>query len=65
MPARPSYSAAVPGNDPLPTRIEQQGPRELAITWSDGDRCVYPVRELRLACACASCVDDRARSTPG
>jgi ATP-binding protein involved in chromosome partitioning len=48
----------MPGNDPVPTRIEQQGPRELAITWSDGAHCVYPVRELRLACACASCVDE-------
>ena len=41
-----------------PTRIRQAGPRELAIAWGDGAECVYPVRELRLACGCASCVDE-------
>src|SRR5262245_16212514 len=41
-----------------PTGIRQQGPRALAITWGDGRESVYPVRELRLACGCASCVDE-------
>jgi ATP-binding protein involved in chromosome partitioning len=41
-----------------PTRIEQSGPRELAITWADGCESRYPVRALRLACACAHCVDE-------
>lgn len=41
-----------------PTRIRQEGPRELAITWSDGAESVYDVRSLRLACACARCVDE-------
>ncbi len=41
-----------------PTAIRQQGPRELAIVWSDGVESVYPVRELRLACGCAQCVDE-------
>jgi ATP-binding protein involved in chromosome partitioning len=41
-----------------PTGIRQQGPRALAITWGDGRESVYPVRALRLACGCASCVDE-------
>jgi ATP-binding protein involved in chromosome partitioning len=42
----------------VPTRIAQKGPRELAIVWSDGAESVYDVRRLRLACACARCVDE-------
>jgi len=41
-----------------PTRIGQQGPRTLAITWSDGHESTYDVRALRLACGCAECVDE-------
>lgn len=41
-----------------PTAIRQEGPRTLAITWTDGHRSVYDVRMLRLACACARCVDE-------
>jgi len=42
----------------IPTRIEQAGPGELGITWSDGRESRYAVRRLRLACACAHCVDE-------
>jgi ATP-binding protein involved in chromosome partitioning len=41
-----------------PTRIEQEGPRQLRIEWSDGHESLYDVRALRLACACATCVDE-------
>ena len=41
-----------------PTSIRQDGPRALAITWADGHQSVYDVRTLRLACACAQCVDE-------
>ena len=44
--------------DPTPTSIAQQGPRNLAITWNDGHQSVYDVRALRLACGCASCIDE-------
>jgi ATP-binding protein involved in chromosome partitioning len=41
-----------------PTEIKQDGPGALAIQWADGASSRYPVRELRLACACAHCVDE-------
>ncbi len=41
-----------------PVKIQQAGPRELAIRWSDGRESVYDVRDLRLACGCATCVDE-------
>lgn len=41
-----------------PTQISQEGPRQLAISWDDGVRSVYAVRDLRLACSCAHCVDE-------
>ena len=41
-----------------PKGIRQLGPRELAIEWADGRVSVYEVRALRLACGCASCVDE-------
>ena len=41
-----------------PSRIAQHGPRELCIEWGDGLRSIYDVRELRLACGCAECVDE-------
>ena len=41
-----------------PSRIAQQGPRHLSITWADGRESVFEVRALRLACACARCVDE-------
>ena len=41
-----------------PAGIRQKSPRELAISWSDGLESVYGVRALRLACACARCVDE-------
>ena len=42
----------------VPTEIRQAGPNRLAITWSDGIASEYDVRALRLACACAQCVDE-------
>ena len=41
-----------------PAGIRQAGPRQLAIEWRDGHRSVFDVRALRLACGCASCVDE-------
>ena len=41
-----------------PTGFRQKSASELAIAWSDGVESVYSVRALRLACACARCVDE-------
>jgi ATP-binding protein involved in chromosome partitioning len=41
-----------------PVQIRQSGERELAIRWSDGRESIYPVRDLRLACGCAHCIDE-------
>jgi ATP-binding protein involved in chromosome partitioning len=48
----------MPGSEIVPAQIRQAGPRELAIRWSDGRETVFDVRALRLACACARCVDE-------
>jgi ATP-binding protein involved in chromosome partitioning len=41
-----------------PTKIAQKDPRTLAIVWADGVESELDVRALRLACACAQCVDE-------
>lgn len=41
-----------------PKEIRQAGATQLAITWQDGHESIYAVRELRLACGCAVCVDE-------
>ena len=57
--AERGYPPTVPQDDrTTPSDIRQDGPRALAITWTDGHRSVYDVRALRLSCACAVCVDE-------
>jgi ATP-binding protein involved in chromosome partitioning len=51
-------SDAAPTLATTPTKIEQRGPRTLGIGWADGAESVLDVRELRLACGCAQCVDE-------
>lgn len=41
-----------------PQNIEQIDSSTLGILWTDGVRHTYPVRDLRLACSCASCVHE-------
>ncbi|HSD78791.1 MAG TPA: DUF971 domain-containing protein [Solirubrobacteraceae bacterium] len=41
-----------------PTGMRQDGPRTLLVTWADGHESRLDVRELRLACGCAHCVDE-------
>lgn len=49
----PAADAAI-----TPRKIRQTGPRELAIVWADGHESHYDVRDLRLACACAHCINE-------
>lgn len=44
--------------DPTPTELKQVDARTLGIRWRDGHESVYDVRELRLHCRCANCVDE-------
>jgi ATP-binding protein involved in chromosome partitioning len=41
-----------------PRGIRQAGPRQLSITWQDGRESLLDVRDMRLACGCAVCVDE-------
>lgn len=41
-----------------PTALHQLDTATLGITWNDGHQSAYPVRNLRLACRCALCVDE-------
>ncbi|MBQ9226765.1 DUF971 domain-containing protein [Fibrobacter sp.] len=41
-----------------PKKIFRTKDGRLGFEWSDGMRSVYTIRELRLACPCALCVDE-------
>ena len=46
------------GDRTRPIEIRQAGPQSLEILWADEVESQYPVRDLRLACNCAICVDE-------
>ncbi|MFP4043058.1 MAG: P-loop NTPase [Rhodosalinus sp.] len=51
--------AAREGGPPeVPLAMDRPDPRTLAITWADGAVTRHDVRDLRLACRCAQCVDE-------
>lgn len=41
-----------------PVSFEQVGPQEIRVGWKDGRVTAFQARSLRLACPCASCVDE-------
>ena len=43
---------------PYPKAMAQAGPDQLRIEWQDGHESLYPVREVRLNCRCAKCVEE-------
>ena len=42
----------------LPASLHRLGDSALIVTWNDGSRSTYDLRTLRLACPCASCVNE-------
>lgn len=44
--------------DTTPTALRQIDPTHLSIRWSDGHEGRYAVRDVRLACRCAVCVNE-------
>jgi DUF971 family protein len=44
-----------------PTALSLDAHNRLSIEWSDGQRRVYSVRELRDACPCATCREKRSQ----
>ena len=45
-------------NAMVPVEIGRANEHDVRIRWRDGHESVYPARELRLKCPCASCVDE-------
>jgi ATP-binding protein involved in chromosome partitioning len=43
---------------PLPIELVGLNRPELHIVWDEGDESTIAARELRIACACAHCVDE-------
>ena len=58
--APPWFESAVTSDgEPItPVGLRRRDPRTLSILWQDGQRHDYDVRDLRLACPCAGCVDE-------
>lgn len=43
---------------PTPSQLHQLDTATLGISWDDAHQSAYNVRDLRLACRCALCVDE-------
>ncbi len=47
--------------DMVPVDLKQLGGTNLGIVWNDGHNSFYKVRNIRLNCHCAHCVDEWTR----
>ncbi len=45
----------------LAVELKQLGPSKFGIVWNDSHNSIYTVRNLRMECPCASCVDEWTR----
>lgn len=50
--------------DIYPTKLARETDGALAIEWSDGQRRVYAVAQLREQCPCATCREQRSAPAP-
>ncbi len=41
-----------------PVALHRLGDTALLVSWNDGSRSQYEVRDLRLSCPCAACVNE-------
>src|SRR5215471_11803672 len=46
---------------PIPVSLRREGEEQLVIEWNDGKHCVYTWQQLRAACPCASCREEREK----
>ncbi|MFM8316131.1 MAG: DUF971 domain-containing protein [Deltaproteobacteria bacterium] len=54
--------AVEPTKIPLaPMSLRQLGADLLGISWNDGHDSIYHVRNIRLSCRCANCIDEWTR----
>ncbi len=57
-PARVESAARPPGTRTTPIGFRRRDARTLSVLWEDGRRDDFDVRDLRLACHCAHCVEE-------
>jgi len=57
-PASMEGAARPAGSQKTPIGFLQRDPRTLSILWEDGHRDDFDVRDLRLACRCALCIEE-------